>query len=384
MKQVIQANALYWLNLLKDASGKELLPESQLRGAARALEASLWVTDEWPLTKELAMVLHPYMEQRGYWSDWDGCLQTLIVHANQHGDSRAEADFFLRRGVIQRQRGEFRNAARSYVQAWASYRRLADPNGCAFVFHRLGDVYRLEEKFWRAEMLCCAAVKNMSGEGNQEELAQAENRLGLVYFDQRRFSDALPHFTRAESLWRQISNPHGLAKALHNIGELHRRSSDLSKALTYLNQAVQNYLAVGDEIYAARTRLNIGNVYLRRSELKQAEAVYLETETVLKHAGDSLDLAGARLNLGIVYTRLGNWSEAEACFKRSLEQWRSREDVWRQANTLGEMSAMYKERGNRTEALRVIDDAWGLITGKSGPRYESLRRELAERQKELS
>jgi tetratricopeptide (TPR) repeat protein len=176
---------------------------------------------------------------------------------------------------------------------------------------------------------------------------------------------------------------HGLAKALHNLGELHRRSGDLPRALTYLNQAVKNYVMVGDEIYAARTRLNIGNVYLRQSELLKAETVYLESETILRNAGDSLDLAGTRLNLGIVYTRLGNWSEAEACFKRSLEQWRSREDLWRQANTLGEMSALYRARADRTRARRMLDEAWGLISGKSGPRYETLRQELIERRKEL-
>jgi tetratricopeptide (TPR) repeat protein len=285
--------------------------------------------------------------------------------------------------VIQRQRGEFRNAIRSYSQAWTSYRRLKDLNGCALVFHRLGDACRLQGKFWRAEVLCCVAIKFLGSESKIDELADAENRLGLTYLDQKRFSDALPHLLQAESLWRQAANAHGLGKAFHNLGELHRRSGDPAKALIYLDQAIQNYLTAGDEIYAARTRLNIGNVYRHQSDLARAETVYREAELVLRNAGDSLDLAGARLNLGIVYTQLGNWSEAEACFNRSLEQWRSREDIWRQANTLGEMSAMYRARGDRSEARIMIDKAWKLISEKKGPRYETLRQELIERQKQL-
>lgn len=383
MKQVIQANARYWLHLLHGISGTELLKESQLRGAALALNATLAIPELWTLTRDLALALHPHMEQRGYWSDWDACLQVLITHASQHQDERTKASLLIRRGVIQRQRGEFRNATRSYLQALTSYRHMDDPNECALVFHRLGDACRLQGKFWRAEVFCCAAIKILEGKGEIDELAYAENRLALTYFDQRRFSDALPHLLCAESLWRQAKDVHGLAKALHNLGELHRRSGNLPKALTYLDQAVQNYLMVGDEIYAARTRLDIGNVYLRQSELARAETVYLEAESVLRSAGDSLYLAGARLNLGIVYTRLGNWDEAEACFKRSLEQWCSRDDQWWQANTLGEMSAMYQARGDWSMARSVIDDAWRLIGSKNTSRYETLRQELIKRRKEL-
>lgn len=383
MKQVVQANARYWLNLLKKVSGQELLKEGQLRGAAVALNATLTVPELWSLTKDLTLALHPHMEQRGYWSDWDAYLQILVAHAGQQGDGRTEAELLLRRGVIQRQRGEFRNAERSYSRALMSYRHLGDPHGRAQVFHCLGDACRLQGKFWRAEVLCCAAVKILEAGNEIDELANAENRLALTYFDQRRFSDAAPHLLRAEALWRQVGNPYGLAKALHNLGELHRRSGDLAKALAYLDQAVQAYLAVGDEIYVARTRLNIGNVYLHQSDLAQAETVYLEAETVLRNAGDSLDLAGARLNLGIVYTRLGNWDEAEACFKRSLEQWRSREDVYWQADTLGEMSVLYRMRGDQLMARSVLDEAWTLISGRNDPRYARLRGELGEHQKAL-
>src|SRR5512145_2192634 len=101
MKDVIRANARYWLNLLQEISRRELLTKSQLRGAALALDTALPIPELWSLTKDLALALHPHMEQRGYWSDWDRCLQALIAFAGRQGDARTEADLLLRRGVIQ-------------------------------------------------------------------------------------------------------------------------------------------------------------------------------------------------------------------------------------------------------------------------------------------
>src|SRR5690348_15719215 len=103
MKQVIQANARYWLNLLEGLSSKGLPTKSQLRGAALALNAALSIPELWTLTKSLALALHPHMEQRGYWSDWDRCLKVLITYTCQQGDDRTTAELLLRRGVIQRQ-----------------------------------------------------------------------------------------------------------------------------------------------------------------------------------------------------------------------------------------------------------------------------------------
>jgi Flp pilus assembly protein TadD len=85
----------------------------------------------------------------------------------------------------------------------------------------------------------------------------------------------------------------------------------------------------------------------------------------------------------MVYTRTGNWEEAEACFTRSLEQWRARGDVWREANTLGEMGMLHLARGDPSEARACLDEAWEKIAGHSGPHFELLRRELAGRREKL-
>ncbi len=103
MKQTILANARYWLRTLGATAGDALLPEADLRSAARAIEAALTELDMGAITWKLALALHPHMEQRGHWADWSGFLQILILRARQQNEAEAEAELLLRRGVIQRQ-----------------------------------------------------------------------------------------------------------------------------------------------------------------------------------------------------------------------------------------------------------------------------------------
>jgi len=387
MQEVIRANALYWLRILQNASNDRPLPETDLRGAAKAIEATLRIAELWDVTKALAQALHPYMEQCGLWAEWDDFLQVLAERARQQSDGQAEAEILLRRGVIQRQRGDFPSAMISSRQAWQFYRHglgAKNQSALAAVYSQLGDAYRLRGRFWRAEPLCIAAVLLFESENNIPELARAENRLGLIHFDQLNYPAALSCFLRSETLWRQVSDLHGLAKVLHNLGELHRRSKELEKALAYLQEAARHYLATGDQVHTARIYLDIGNVYLNRGELSQAESIYLQVERTLRRAGESRDLATVRHNLGIVYTRLGIWDQAEACFVRALEQWHIREDIWRESNTLGEMGMLYFAQGNRMMARSYLYQARRLIRKHSGAHFEVLREELAERLREVA
>jgi tetratricopeptide (TPR) repeat protein len=383
LKRIILANARYWLNYLVSRSGKERIPEADIRGVARALEAVMRVPEGWLLTQALAQALHPYMERRGYWADWEGFLGALVSEAERRGDVKAEAEWRARRGEIQLQRGAYRAAIISYRRALMLCRRIDDRLGRARALSNLGYVYRFAGQFRRAEVLCLGALALFESLGERGHLAYTENHLALVYFDQCYWLQALPHFGRSEALWREVGNPHGLAKTLQNLGELHRRMGNLAAALACFREAIQHYQSVGDQIHVACTRLNIGNVHLNQDELLQAEMAYSQAELILKHSGDSVNLARVHHNLGMVYTRFGNWEAALACFDRALERWRGREDMWNLANTLGELAEVHLARGDASQAAACLDEAQSLVREGDGGYYAPLKQELAARRQRL-
>jgi tetratricopeptide (TPR) repeat protein len=383
LKEIIIANARYWLDYLDAISEDTLISDAAVRGVAKALDTAVTVPEAWSLTQALALLLHPHMERRGYWTDWGSFLQILITHAHQRADVATEAELLIRCGAVQRQRGDYRAALHSYRRAWWLCRRSGDELGRAIALSNLGDLYRLQERFRRAEVLCQGALALFEALEDSERLAYTENHLGLIYFAQRRWSEALAHFTRSKTLQEQIGDRHGLAKTLQNLGVLYRRVGNLEGALAFFGQAIQHYQEVGDEAYAARTQANVGTVYLNQSDLLRAERAYNRAETVLKRVGDSLDLARVRHNLGILYTRLENWTEAQACFERALEQWRNLGDERNLANTLGELANLHLSHGHWDQAQACLDEAWELVGERQETHYRSLQSELKEMQQKL-
>jgi hypothetical protein len=100
LKRVIIANARYWLDYLNGRPEDAVLADADIRGAARALEAVMTVSEVWPCTQSLALALHPHMERQGYWTDWDEFLKGLTVQARKQADTAAEEALLIRRGAL--------------------------------------------------------------------------------------------------------------------------------------------------------------------------------------------------------------------------------------------------------------------------------------------
>ncbi len=62
--------------------------------------------------------------------------------------------------------------------------------------------------------------------------------LGLIYFDQREFHDALRHFQEAQEIYTQQNNHSGIVTCLMNIAWIHDAKDNYEAAMNYLYQAL--------------------------------------------------------------------------------------------------------------------------------------------------
>jgi tetratricopeptide (TPR) repeat protein len=386
--QMIVNNAHYWLIYLKTQTHQndKSIDEVDIQGIFQALYALIthFNSETWHLTKTITSTLHPYIERRGYWTEWEDFLTKLIALSAQHHDILAEAEWLTGRGAIQRQRGLYKKAITSYKQALKLYRQTKEQTGQARAMSNLGDLYRLQGTFWRAMIFCQCALRLFEDLNDIERLAATQNHIGLIYLAQPELDKAEQHLIEAKLLWYSVTNnTYGLAKVFHNLGEVYRLKGCYQEALDYLHRAIEHYHMAGDTVYVARTNINVGNVYLNQKKFDMAIMTYSQTEVTLKKAGCKPDLGMTRHNLGIAHTYLKNWEVGIDYFKYALDIWEELEDTWHLANTLGDFARLYLAQENTQEAQIHLQKALTLTKDSLHKSFVVLHQSLLKLQEDL-
>ena len=383
LENIIVANARYWLDYLGRKSPDSPLSDADLEGAAKALDVAATTPAAWPFIRPLTKLLHPYMKRRGPWTGWDAFLRYLLYYAQQRADQEVQLAFLAYLGDIQRQYGNHQTALDAYRQAWRLCRRSGDRFWQAITFSNLGDLYRLQDDSWRAEVLCSNAHDLFFMLGDLTRLAYTENSLGLINLYQRRWDAARTHFQHAVRSFEQVNDEYGRVMVWQNMSILYNYIHQPQEALAYLAQALRYYEKVEDQYYIALIHLNIGNTCLSHGDFERAEQASLQAETMFEQLADQPNLARTRHNLGMIYTHTAKWEEAERCFLWAVGHWQSRQDNWNLANSMGELAGMYITWGQREQAQHYLAAVAQRIDRRTDPAYQGLQRELAERREKL-
>ncbi len=188
-------------------------------------------------------------------------------------------------------------AAACLVTAMVSYGRM-----------RAG-MYRDEETLWSDNL-----VKN-------PDAWQAHNRIGQIYFDQSRFSDAMPHFEQAVALKPELSGNHNQLGLVYC--RLERFEQGIAEYRTALRLAESNPVA-SHSASTATVRANLANALTIVANnitekgagadpaLKQ-QALNCYREAINQYQ-EALRLQprhpGIHRNLGLLLARLGKYPEA--------------------------------------------------------------------------
>ncbi len=75
--------------------------------------------------------------------------------------------------------------------------------------------------------------------------AQALNNLGIVYFRQHRYDDAIKYYEQARAIYEKSEATYGLAQTLDNLAGAYEAKGDRSEALEHWNKAFQLFRQVG-------------------------------------------------------------------------------------------------------------------------------------------
>ncbi|ACE05769.1 hypothetical protein Aasi_0340 [Candidatus Amoebophilus asiaticus 5a2] len=159
--------------------------------------------------------------------------------------------------------------------------------------------------------------------GNYTEVANRLSNLGSVYYNSRKFKEALQYYQQSLLTLRSIytSNHPDIAKSLDNLGTVYKALDRYGEALEYYRQA----LTMKQDIYAAKhleiaTSLNnMGSLYKNLEQYQEALQYYQKALEIFEtlYPGNHPQVAILLNNIGKLYDSLGEYTKALAYYEQA-------------------------------------------------------------------
>lgn len=158
-----------------------------------------------------------------------------------------------------------------------------------------------------------------SGSQDGEIIASCCEKIGLCYYKQDNYSEAITWFQKALELQRERGDLQSVASTLNNIGLNYKMRGNYDKAIDYYEQTIRidEELGKGNEI--SKTLNNIGMVYRIWGKYDKAIEYFERSLRLRSGLNDQAGVSKSLNNIGLVYTDWKKYDQAIRNFRESLK-----------------------------------------------------------------
>ncbi len=259
-----------------------------------------------------------------------------------------------------RKTGDYRGAIAYIKRAMAREEKLNNKINVSKALNILGVLYYEQSNFVEALKHYLKSLKLYEQLGNKDGIASIYNNLGLLYKEKGNNDLALKHYKKSLEINEQLKDSIGLAYGYNNLGVIYRTKGDYQTSLTYFYKSLFLKEALGSKEGIASSFMNIGTTYIKQGHFDKAlNVVYkaLEINKELnnpsKEAQNYLILAKTYLKLGIPYKSITYGIKAQELSKKI-----GRVSLELQANQI--QYKAYKQMGNHEKALLKFELAQSM------------------------
>ena len=218
--------------------------------------------------------------------------------------------------------------------------------------------------------------------GNIPNLARAYNTLAGLSLQAGSLEDAESYVLRAIDLERSLPDSSHLGVRYGLAAEIYAKRGRTPQALQFAQRAYELERTAGNEVKAARRLSQMADIYAASGDDVRAESFYLRAGDILRKADEQQSLTINLKQLGQLYLRRGNRSAAlkvlEECEQRCRQKG-FRYTLQQVCRLLAEAYAA----NNASKAVAYLTEALQLTDSIHSERAEQLSAELGRSQREL-
>ncbi len=167
--------------------------------------------------------------------------------------------------------------------------------GLSTAYARLGDIYRISEKFSLAEKFFRLSYQMAQKTNLTSPKAHALNNLAIVYFEKGDTTNARLHFQKALELRQSVKDVKSISESLYNMGDYYFYQGQYPKALQWYQKSTD--LAQKNELLKEEKDglLAIAQVYKEMKQFDEStkhleKALSISSDLKLQQSADDEDL----------------------------------------------------------------------------------------------
>jgi class 3 adenylate cyclase/Tfp pilus assembly protein PilF len=230
-----------------------------------------------------------------------------------------------------------------------------------------GNYYRTNPQ--KAQDLAFEAVSLAEEAGYKPGLALAHKAVGMSYYFQNNWIDALIHWQRAKDVFEEVGDLAGVSNMLNNLGAVYFNEGDDEQAIkNYLN-SLKVAEKSGDSLRIVTALINIGTVHLnKKSTHELAFKYYQRALPMSEKLGDYDAIGTCAVNMGEIYVSRGKSSDLDSAlfyYEKALETYQE-SATGNLAFALKSIGKVYAERGEFDEAIKYQTEAYNFAKSVDG------------------
>lgn len=262
--------------------------------------------------------------------------------------------------------GEYEPARRTYQDAVASLPHV-DPVAHA---KRVGDlVRRIGVTFFKqgnyAEALGrfqeANRIVELSPEPLPTELAQIQNDMGWVHFQQGDLDEARDRLRRGLALVEDGTAYEIISSVYNRLGGISFSKGDLEESSRFVRKSLVLSESIGDLFGAARSFNNLGVLAELRGDWGAAIENFRRSLQLHERIGDPEGVATALGNIGLIHCNQGQYESAEGFLNRSLALARNIQHPYLQGRALLNLGRAALDQGRPQAGLPLLEEAFSLF-----------------------
>jgi len=142
---------------------------------------------------------------------------------------------------------------------------------------------------------------------------------GLRLFQEGLYEEAAAEFRKAQEMFAAEGNEIELAEMVNNLGVIYRMQGKWEEAIAVLDEARAAFVRLGDRDREAQTLGNLGGLYASKGERDKAKECLRQAADIFAELGDTQCQGETLLALGLQMWKTGDRSAGLATYEAGLQ-----------------------------------------------------------------